>query len=99
MVAGLRVADSAVFCVKASAGIEAGGEMVWDRGEERGCPVLCLVTQMDKEHASFAKALETGTTRVGERIVPPGRPICGRDNVRGLVELVSMKGERLVEDG
>src|SRR5947207_10340812 len=61
MVAGLRAADSAVFCIKATAGIEAGSDMVWDRVEERDCPVLCLVTQMDKEHANFTRALAGAT--------------------------------------
>ena len=99
MVAGLRVADSAVFCVKATAGIEAGSEMVWDRVEERGCPALCLVTQMDKEHASFAKALETATARLGKRFVPLAWPIGEADKFRGLVDLVSMKGYLFEKDG
>src|SRR5438552_3956184 len=75
LVAGLRVADAAAFCIKASAGIEAGSEMVWDRVEERGCPVICLVTQMEKEHAAFAKALDGATSRLGKRFVPLAFPI------------------------
>ena len=99
MVAGLRVADSAVFCVKGSAGIEAGSEMVWDRVEERGCPVLCLVTQMEKEHANFARAVEGATTRLGRRFVPLAWPIGEADQFRGLIDLVSMKGYLFEKDG
>src|SRR5258706_935076 len=40
MVAGLRVADSAVFCIKGSAGNEAGGGKGWGRGGEGGGPAL-----------------------------------------------------------
>jgi len=99
MVAGLRVADSAVFCVKGSAGIEAGSEMVWDRVEERDCPVLCLVTQMEKEHANFARALEGATTRLGKRFVPLAWPIGEAAAFRGLIDLVSLKGYLFEKDG
>jgi elongation factor G len=99
MVAGLRVADSAVFCVKGSAGIEAGSEMVWDRVEERDCPVLCVVTQMEKEHANFARALEGATTRLGKRFVALAWPIGEADTFRGLVDLVSMKAFLFEKDG
>jgi len=99
MVSGLRVADSAVFCVKGSAGMEAGSDMVWDRVEERGCPVLCLVTQMDKEHASFARAIEGATSRLGKRFVPLAWPIGEADAFRGIIDLVSMKGYLFEKDG
>src|SRR6266850_4816035 len=99
MVAGLRVADAAVFCIKGSAGIEAGSEMVWDRVEERNCPVLCLVTQMEKEHASFSKAIEGASGRLGKRFVPLAWPIGEADKFRGIVDLVSMKGYLFEKDG
>ncbi|TMQ50906.1 MAG: elongation factor G [Candidatus Eisenbacteria bacterium] len=99
LVAGLRVADAAAFCIKASAGIEAGSEMVWDRVEERGCPVICLVTQMEKEHAAFAKALDGATSRLGKRFVPLAFPIGEGEKFRGLVDLLSMKGYLFEKDG
>jgi elongation factor G len=99
MVASLRVVDGAAFCIKATAGIEAGSEMVWDRVEERGCPVLCVVTQMEKEHANFARALEGATTRLGKRFVPLAWPIGEADKFRGLVDLISMKGYLFEKDG
>jgi len=44
LVAGLRAADGALLCLKAAAGIEAGTEAVWERIEERGCPVMAAIT-------------------------------------------------------
>ena len=99
LVSGLRVADSAVFCIKGSAGIEAGSEMVWDRVEERGCAVLCLVTQMEKEHANFARAIEGATSRLGKRFVPLAWPIGEGEKFKGLVDLVGMKGYLFEKDG
>ncbi|TMQ60578.1 MAG: elongation factor G [Candidatus Eisenbacteria bacterium] len=99
MVAGLRAADAAVFCIKASAGIEAGSESVWDRVEERRCPALCLVTQMEREHAGFSKALENASRRLGKRFVATAWPIGEGDTFRGLVDLVSMKAYLFEKDG
>src|SRR2546430_3711593 len=72
LVAGLRVADAAAFCIKASAGIEAGSEMVWGRDEGRGCPVICPVNPKGKGDAGFAEGPGGGTFRLGEGVLPSG---------------------------
>ena len=99
LAAGLRVADVAVFCLKASAGVEAGSEMVWERVEDRNCPVLGVVTQMEKEHASFSKVLESATSRLGRRFVAAAWPIGEAEKFRGLVDLVTMKAYLFEKDG
>ncbi len=98
-VAGLRVSDAAVVCLKASAGVEAGTEMIWEKVLERACPVLCAVTQMEKEHASFSKAIESATERLGMRFVAVAWPFGGADKFRGLVDLASMKAFVFEKDG
>jgi elongation factor G len=99
LVSGLRVADGAVFCLKAAAGIEAGSELVWERIEDRDCPVVCVITQMDKEHADFPAALESASERLGKRFVPVAWPIGAAESFRGLVDLASMKGYLFEGDG
>jgi elongation factor G len=98
-VAGLRAADAAVFCLKGAAGVEAGTEMIWERIHERDCPVLCVVTQMEKEHASFQKTIQAATDRLGMRFVAIGWPFGGADKFRGLVDLASMKAYHFEKDG
>lgn len=99
LAAGLRVADAALFCLKGAAGVEAGSEMVWERIEERGCPAICVITQMDKEHANFASAVATASERLGKRFVPAAWPIGTAETFRGLVDLVTMKGYLFEKDG
>jgi len=98
-VAGLRAADAAIVCLKAAAGVEAGTEMIWERVHERACPILCAVTQMEKEHASFAKTIESATERLGVRFVAIAWPFGGADKFRGLVDLASMKAHHFEKDG
>ncbi len=98
-VAGLRVADAAVFCLRGAAGVEASTENIWERVHERGCPVLLAVTQMEKEHASFSKTIETASERLGTRFVAIAWPFGDADKFRGLVDLTSMKGFVFEKDG
>ena len=99
LVSGLEAADAAVLCLKAPAGIEAGTEAVWERIEERGCPILCAVTQMDKEHASFTKTINGATEKLGKRFVAISWPIGEGDKFRGFVDLAANKAFLFEKEG
>jgi elongation factor G len=99
LVSGLAAADAALLCLKAPAGIEAGTEAVWERIEERGCPVLCAVTQMEKEHAGFSKTIEGASERLGRRFVAIAWPIGEGDQFKGYVDLAANKAFLFEKDG
>ena len=99
LVSGLEAADAAVLCLKAPAGIEAGTEAVWERIEERGCPILCAVTQMDKEHASFTKTIHGASEKLGKRFVAISWPIGEGDKFRGFVDLAANKAFLFEKEG
>ena len=73
--------------------------MIWERILERGCPILCAVTQMEKEHASFAKTLQAATDRLGTRFVAVAWPIGEGDKFRGLIDLAANKALMFEKDG
>ncbi|HET9253326.1 MAG TPA: elongation factor G [Candidatus Eisenbacteria bacterium] len=98
-VAGLSAGDSAILCLKGAAGVEAGTEMIWERVLERGCPVLCVVTQMEKEHASFSKTIQVAGDRLGTRFVAVAWPIGEGDKFRGIVDLAANKALMFEKDG
>ena len=99
LAAGLRAADSAILCLKAPAGVEAGTEAVWERIEERHCPVLAVITQMEREHANFAGAIAAASERLGKRFVAVAWPIGQADKFRGVVDLASGKALFFEKDG
>ena len=99
LAAGLRAADGAILCLKAPAGIEAGTEAVWERIDERGCPTLAVITQMEKEHANYAGALAKATERLGKRFVAVAWPIGQAEKFRGLVDLAAHKAFFFEKDG
>ncbi len=87
----LRVADSAILVLRASAGIEVGTEVVWEVLKQEHTPLLVVVNMMDKEHADFLAAVESCHERLGLNAIPVQLPIGEADAFRGIVDLVEMK--------
>jgi elongation factor G len=67
----VRVADAAIICVSATAGVEVGTERVWEYCEARGLPRIFFITQMDKEHADFERVF----AQIKERLTPKALPV------------------------
>jgi len=54
----IRVADSALFLVDAVSGVEVGTELTWGHAGDT-LPRMVLITKMDRENASFERALNS----------------------------------------
>jgi elongation factor G len=87
----LRAVDAAVLVLRAAAGVEVGTELVWERIHEHKIPALVVVNMMDKEHADFAKAVQSAHDRLGANVVPVQLPIGAAENFRGVIDLLHMK--------
>ncbi len=73
-VAGLAAADGALLVVSAVGGAEVGTETMFRDAITRQDPVLFVVTQMDKESASFDRAYEDVKSKITTKVVPGGDP-------------------------
>lgn len=87
----LRVADAAVVVVDAVAGVEVQTDKVWGYAEEDGLARLVVVNRMDRENASFERALESIQAHFGRTAVPLAIPIGEAKDFRGVVNLVTEK--------
>ncbi|HSD27737.1 MAG TPA: GTP-binding protein, partial [Vicinamibacteria bacterium] len=96
--AALRVADAAVVLVDAVAGVEVQTEKVWGFAEEFSLARLVVVHKMDRENASFERALERIQTAFGRGAVPVAVPIGEEKAFRGVVDLVSGKAHVYGDD-
>jgi elongation factor G len=96
--AALRVADAALVVVDAVAGVEVQTEKVWAFAEEYGLPRLIVVNRMDRENASFERALEKVQAAFGRAAVPVAVPVGEEKAFRGVVDLVSEKAQVYGED-
>ena len=95
----LIAADAALIVVDAAAGVQVVTEKVWDYATEYDLPRAFLLNWMDRELASFERALESVQQVFGRGVVPIQLPIGGEKGFRGVVDLVTMKALIYTPDG
>ncbi len=92
VVSGLHASEAALILVDAVAGAEVGTELAWDRVVDTHKPRMFFINKMDRENASFSKAIESlQTTLSGSTVLPLHLPIGEAEDLRGIVSLVAMK--------
>jgi len=96
---GLRVADAALLLVDAVAGVEVQTEKAFKFAEDFGLPVLMVINKIDRERASFSRALQSVTARFGRAAVPVQIPIGSEAGFAGVVDLLRQKTLRFAADG
>jgi len=87
----LPVVDAAVVVVDGVAGVEVVTQRVWNYCEEYKTPRLIVASRMDRERADATRVLESLTSAFGRSVIPLELPIGSEKNLRGVVDLVSMK--------
>jgi elongation factor G len=96
---GLRVADAAIVVVDAVSGVEVQTEKVWSYASEQGLARMIVVNRMDRDNASFERALESIERAFGRGAVPVAIPIGQDRGFRGLVDLVPGTASLYATDG
>ncbi|HEV2299654.1 MAG TPA: elongation factor G [Candidatus Acidoferrales bacterium] len=89
--ASLIAADAAVILVDASAGCQVVTEKVWDFATEYDLPRAFLINWMDRELASFDRALASIQEVFGRGAVPVQLPVGAEKSFKGVIDLVAMK--------
>jgi elongation factor G len=89
--ASLIAADAALILVDASAGCQVVTEKVWDFATEYDLPRAFLINWMDRELASFDRALASIQEVFGRGAVPVQLPIGAEKSFKGVIDLISMK--------
>src|SRR6266571_247146 len=85
----LRVVDGALLVVDGVAGVEVQTEEAWGYAEGFDLPRLFVVNKLDRENASFARAVESITKAFGRQAVPVHIPIGAEKTFTGVVDLVA----------
>jgi len=95
--AALPAADAVLFVVSAVEGVETQTEVVWTMAEELGLPRAFFINKLDRDRASFARALDGIQGAFGKACPPLYLPIGEEHDFRGLVGLLS--GRAITYDG
>ncbi|MGD0560185.1 MAG: elongation factor G-like protein EF-G2 [Streptosporangiaceae bacterium] len=85
--AGLRAADSALFAVSATDGVDGVTRMLWDECAAVGMPRAVVITKIDHQRADFEAALAACREAFGDAVAPLYLPADG-----GLTGLLTSTG-------
>ena len=87
----LVAAESALLVVHAVGGIEVQTEKTWGFCEKFKLPRAIVISQMDRDRASFERTLKALQDAFGRTVIPVQLPVGEEKNFRGVVDLVRMK--------
>jgi elongation factor G len=96
--AGLRAADSALFAVSATDGIDGVTRMLWDECAAVGMPRAVVITKIDHQRAEFDATLAACREAFGDAVaplyLPVGAPVSGLIGLLSAKQFNYAKGER-----
>lgn len=96
--AAIRVVDTALLLLDASAGVEVGTEYAWRFARERNLPCIVIINKMDRENADFGAALQSAQSTLGHSVVPLSVPIGSESSFRGVVDLLRLQATFFADD-
>jgi elongation factor G len=88
----LKVLDGAVAVFDGVAGVEPQSETVWRQADKYKVPRICFVNKLDRTGADFYRCVEMIKERLGCKPLPLQLPIGSEADLKGVVDLVKMKG-------
>ena len=95
----LRVVESAVIVVDASAGVEVGTERVAELARENGVARVVFVNKMDRENADFDATIASLRASLGSGIAPIQVPMGAEKSFTGVVNVLRRRAYRATEPG
>lgn len=94
----MRTLDCAVVILSAISGVKVQTEEVWQWANEFEVPRVAFVNKMDRERASFLRAIDDMEKALGARGVAVQMPLGAEENFEGVIDLVRMKAYRYAKD-
>ena len=99
VVAPLKVADTALIVLNASAGVEVGTELVWEYIEKYNTPSIFVMNQMDHAKADYDKTLEQAKERFGPKLIPIQYPMNTGSGFNQIIDALRMVMYEFPADG
>lgn len=95
----MRALDCAVVILSAISGVKAQTEEIWNWANEFEIPRIAFVNKMDRERASFLRAIDDMEKSLGARGVAIQMPIGLEADFQGVIDLITMKAYFYAKDG
>src|SRR5580692_4512236 len=94
----LRVLDGVVAIFCAVGGVQPQSETVWRQANKYKVPRIAFVNKMDRMGANFFSVVEKMVERLGANAIPVQIPIGSEADFIGVVDLVTMRAIKYLDD-
>ena len=94
----VRMAETALVVVSAKGGIHFGTTKAINLAKSLNMPQLFFITSIDEEHSDFYGVFDALKQRFGKGVCAISVPIIENEKVTGYVDIVEMKGKRIVNN-
>ncbi len=91
VISAMRVVEGVVLMVDAVNGFEVGTEIAWDYATKFNLPRFLLINKMDRDNASYEKALKSVEEFADIRLIPVQLPWGEKQGFQGVIDLLTMK--------
>ena len=91
VVSALRVVEGVLVLVDSVSGLEVGTEIAWQYCDQAKLPRFLIINKMDRENASFQKALASVQEFTESRLIPLQLPWGEKTSFQGVIDLIEMK--------
>jgi elongation factor G len=89
-IAAMRVVEGALIVLSGVMGVEVNTTRVWERADALGLSRVLFVNMLDRERASFFRALDALQSQLSTRCVAIHLPIGSEHELTGIVDLLHM---------
>jgi elongation factor G len=95
----LRVSDTGIMLLNASAGVEVGTDVIWEYTEKFKTPMIFVVNQLDHPKADFTKTVQEAKNHFGNNVVVVQYPINPGLGFNAIVDVLNMVMYKYNEEG
>ncbi len=86
----LRVADTGLMVLNASAGVEVGTDIIWEYTEQFKTPMIFVVNQLDHPKAEFNKTVLEAKSHFGNNVVLVQYPLNPGLGFNAIIDVLNM---------
>lgn len=90
VISALRVADTGVMLLNASAGVEVGTDIIWEYTEKFKTPMIFVINQLDHPKAEFEKTIQEAKTHFGNNVVLVQYPLNIGLGFNAIIDVLNM---------
>lgn len=99
LISALRVADTGVMVLNATAGVEVGTDLIWDYTDTFKTPMLFAINKLDHENADYNRTLAEARAHFGTNVVPVQYPLDAGTGFSKIIDVLNMVMYEYGKDG